>query len=71
MIQTIKYKCCGKTFAACQEPYCYEDEDWLKNLKRYVSRGDTVQMIEDGQGVQLQKCTCHEEKKSPQLSLFD
>lgn len=44
MIQTIKYKCCGKIFAACREPECYTDADWLKNLKQYVQKGHTVEM---------------------------
>jgi hypothetical protein len=48
MIQIVKRKCCGSVFAACVEPDCYTDKDWLKNLKEYVNRGDKVEMIESG-----------------------
>jgi hypothetical protein len=58
MIQVVKYKCCGKIFAACHEPYCYTDSDWLKNLKKYVERGDTVEMIEHGVKFEFGKCEC-------------
>ena len=46
MIQTIKYKCCGKVFAACTEPECYIDEDWLNELKEYVKQGNKVEMVD-------------------------
>lgn len=58
MIQIIKYKCCGKAFAACREPECYTDDDWLKELKKYVTRGDKVEMVENGSGINLEKCQC-------------
>ena len=29
-VQIVKYKCCGKVFAACCEPECYIERDWLK-----------------------------------------
>jgi hypothetical protein len=60
MIQIVKYKCCQRTFAACAEPECYTDKDWLKNLKEYVNRGDTVEMVESGLGLRLEKCQCQE-----------
>jgi len=63
MIQTIKYKCCGKIFAACCEPECYTDSDWLKSLKQYVKRGDKVEMMPSGQGFQFGKCECSEVEK--------
>jgi hypothetical protein len=47
MIQVVKYKC-GCIFAACQEPDCYTDKEWLADLKNYVNRGDKVEMVEIG-----------------------
>ena len=70
MIQTIKYKCCGKIFAACCEPECYTDSDWLKRLKQYVKRGDKVEMIPSGQGLQFGKCECSEVEKVNEPKLF-
>lgn len=58
MIQVIKYKCCGEVFAACIEPECYTDKDWLENLKVYVNRGDKVEMVEDA-NVKFGRCKCN------------
>ena len=71
MIQIIKYKCCGKIFAACCEPECYIDKDWLSNLKKYVLRGDKVELVESGSW-KFEKCDCQniEIKDKNQLSIF-
>ena len=68
MIQVIKYKCCGQIFAACWEPDCYTEKDWLKNMRKYVLRGDKVEMMESG-NVKFSKCVCAkvETTKSPDL----
>ena len=66
MIQVIKYKCCGKTFAACAEPYCYTDKDWQKDLRKYVLEGHTVSMQEKSD-FRLDSCTC---KKDSSPNLF-
>lgn len=58
MVQIIKYKCCDKVFAACCEPECYIDEDWLSNLKKYVLRGDKVSLVEWGD-FKFEKCQCN------------
>jgi len=65
MIQTIKYKCCGKIFAACYEPDCYTDKDWLKNLKEYVNRGDIVGLTDEK--IQFGKCECNKSKQQKLL----
>ncbi len=63
MIQIVKHKKCGGFFAACLEPHCYTDKDWLKSLKEYVNRGDTVEMIQNGT-LKLQKnCECFDYQK--------
>ena len=64
--QVIKYKCCGKIFAACCEPNCYTDKDWLKSLKKYVEQGHSVDMVDT---FTFGKCTCEEDNKK-QLSLL-
>lgn len=69
MIQVIKYKCCGTVFAACCEPDCYTDSEWLKNLKKYVNRGDKVEMIERGT-LKFGKCECQEKVKIETPDLF-
>lgn len=67
MIQTIRYKCCNVIFAACTEPECYTDDDWVKELKKYVERGDIVEMKESA-NVKFGKCDC--KKELEQLKLF-
>ena len=61
MKPVLKYKCCDKVFAACTEPECYTDDDWLNNLKDYVKRGDKVQMVESGTSFKFEKCNCNEQ----------
>ncbi len=71
MIQIIKYKCCGAVFAACCEPECYTDSEWTRNLKKYVERGDKVEMIENGT-LKFGKCECSKDKlnhKQTQIEL--
>jgi hypothetical protein len=70
MIQIIKRKCCGKIFAACCEPSCYTDNDWLKDLKKYVNRGDKVEMIPDNSGLKFEKCICNDITKIVAPNLF-
>lgn len=65
-IQVIKHPCCDKIFAACVEPDCYTDLDWVKELKKYVIQGKKVDLIEQGQGLQFGKCDC-KEKQQPKL----
>ncbi len=65
MIQVIKYKCCGKIFAACREPECYTDIDWQRNLRKDVRLGHTVEMIPNGT-MQFGKCEC-KKVTSPQI----
>lgn len=71
MIQVIKRQCCGSVFAACHEPYCYTDKDWLRNLKQYVNRGDKVEMVESADLHFGGKCQCNEVAKIDQPTLFD
>lgn len=71
MIQIVKTKCCGSVFAACIEPDCYTDKDWLKNLKKYVNRGDKVEMVENGTFKFGGKCNCNDVVKTEQLNLFN
>jgi hypothetical protein len=59
MIQVIKYKCCGNIFAACLEPDCYTDSDWLKSLKKYVKVGHKVEMV-DSEKFKFGQCQCQE-----------
>lgn len=62
MIQVIKYKCCGKVFAACVEPDCYTDQDWTSSLRKYVLRGDKVEMVKRG-NLKFEKCECDNNKQ--------
>lgn len=64
---------CGKTFAACAEPYCYSDVDWQREMRSYVSKGCKV-VLRDKNTLILENCTCKnftpEETDKNQLKLF-
>lgn len=64
MVQVIKYKCCDKVFAACIEPECYTEKTWLKELRKYVLRGDKVEVV-DNASIDWGKCEC--KTKEPDL----
>jgi hypothetical protein len=57
MIQTVKYKCCGETFAACNEPNCHLNEDWLTAIELYKFNGHIVEMSE-ASNVKFGECKC-------------
>lgn len=66
MIQVVKKKCCGAIFAACLEPHCYTDKEWLKELKKYVNRGDKVEVIKK-EDFKFGGCECDKIKKQEDL----
>lgn len=71
-VQAIRCKC-GVIFAGCVEPYCYEDVDWQRKMRKYVKDGCSVEMM--GNDVQLGRCTCDSKSKKKngnpnQLKLF-
>jgi hypothetical protein len=62
-IQVIKCKC-GSAFAACIEPDCYSDKKWQKDMRKYVKKGCTVDLIDGSSSEPLfQKCVCEKKKK--------
>ena len=48
---------CNKTFAACADPYCFDDPEWQKDKRHYVKKGCTVKLARDGNW-KYEKCTC-------------
>jgi DNA-binding sugar fermentation-stimulating protein len=58
--QIIKCPKCNAVFAACLEPNCYIDKDWLKSLKKYIQEGFEVDYVQQG-NLQFSKCTCKNE----------
>ena len=69
MIQVVKYKCCDAIFAACNEPNCYTEKDWTKNLKQYAKEGCKIEMVES---FKFEKCECNTKEVKIELpSLFD
>ena len=55
-VQVLKCKC-GAKYAACIEPYCYEDTEWLKGLGECLKEGGTVEMS-DTLTFRFEKCKC-------------
>ncbi len=72
MIQVIRYKCCNKIYAAANEPYCYTEKDWIKDVRKSALDGDKIEMIENGSDWKFEKCTCNIDKitNPNQLSLL-
>lgn len=72
MIQLICCPC-GNGFAACREPECYEETDWQRDMRKYVKKGCTVKLIENGTlttGNNWAECTCpnmNPKEKQPKL----
>ena len=56
MVQCINCPC-GKTFAACAEPYCYEEAEWQEDMRNYIKRGCSVKMAENG-AWKFEGCSC-------------
>lgn len=71
MIQCISCPC-GKVFAACREPECYEDAEWQKDMRKHVKKGCSVKMVDNGVGKLFDKCTCPNmnPKQPKQTELF-
>lgn len=63
-VQTVRCKC-GCVFAACIEPECYMDKQWMKDLRRYVKKGNTVKVVPKDE-FEFGKCTCDTE-----IGIFD
>lgn len=67
-IQVLKCKC-GTKYAACVEPDCYEDNDWLKDLGKCLKEGGTVEMS-DSESFRFEQCKCNDKNMSDEPSLF-
>ncbi len=65
--QVIKCKC-GKVFAACREPECYTEKDWMKDMRKYVIDGCTVDMVNTNE-FQFENCVC-DKSASVKIGLF-
>lgn len=64
--QVIKHGCCGKIYAACLIPMCYEEKSWHKDIRDAIKNGDTVDTVAD---FEFGKCTCKEDAET-QTKLF-
>ena len=64
-IQVLICKC-GSKYAACAEPHCYTNKDWLKDLKKHVKKGGIVEMMES-QDFTFEECKCNEQNGQTRL----
>ena len=64
---------CDRIFAAAKEPGCYQDAEWMRNLRNYSAKGLKIEMVEFGR-VSTEWCDCMEKrarkKADDQPSLF-
>lgn len=67
-IQVLKCKC-GAKYAACVEPDCYEDTEWLQVLGQCLKEGGTVE-ISDSETFRFEQCKCNEQSVSDEPNLF-
>jgi len=54
----------GKVFAACMEPQCYTDKDWMRDVRKYANGSCTVHIVES-QSFKFEKCDCDKYRKEP------
>ena len=68
-VQVIKCKC-GSRFAGCREPDCYTEKEWLKDLRKYVLKGYSVETMKSSD-FKIEVCICEKEKAdNNQTELF-
>lgn len=67
--QTVKCKC-GTIVAACLEPYCYEDVEWMRKVRKYSKKGYSIEMANDVTA-RFGNCTCNEKQISAESNLFN
>jgi hypothetical protein len=72
-VQIISCSNCDAVFAACVEPECYSDAEWQKQLRKYVNRGEKVNLVDSGSW-KFTRCECNKKTKKKsnpnQLKLF-
>jgi malate/lactate dehydrogenase len=67
--QTITCKC-GSTYAACLVPECYQDTEWMKDVRKAAAVGHAID-LRDVKSFSLQTCSCEKEVvNKKQLKLF-
>lgn len=74
-IQAVRYKGCNEIFAGCREPECFEDVEWMRDLRKYSKNGCKIEMIEIGV-FNFSECTCGKRdtgvsKAKEQLLIFN
>ena len=67
VIQIIKCRRCGKTYAGCRVPECYEDRHWQTSVRRAAKQGDIIEMV-DAESFTLEACNCDQ---LPKLKVDD
>ncbi len=67
-IQILVCKC-GSKYAACVEPNCYTDTDWLNVLRQNVLEGGTVEMAA-AESFAFEQCKCNEQPATEEPNLF-
>lgn len=60
-IQIIICKC-GAKISGCTEPECYTNDEYLKDLKKYIEQGCTVDMVGEND-FRFQSCKCDPQKQ--------
>ena len=67
-VQVLVCKC-GAKYAACREPECYVDNEWLKDLKQHIKDGGTVEMM-DPEKFEFESCKCKNQNLPEEPNLF-
>jgi len=73
-IQAITCKCAA-VFAVARVPFCYEDAEWQRDMRKHVKQGCTVDLIDSDDFNGFQDCVCKEleakNKRVDEPTLFD
>jgi hypothetical protein len=69
--QVVKCRC-GNIIAACIEPECYQDAQWMRDVRNYAKKGYAIDVL-DCKSFKFNKCTCkpNQVTKTGELPLFN
>ena len=55
---------CGGLIAGWMEPYCYEDKDWQKDVRKSSKEGCEIKIVDPQEvRVKLEVCKCKSNKE--------
>jgi len=60
---------CGSVIAACLAPHCFDDKDWMKDVRRYSILGYRIETL-NCNDFKFATCICEVKPLQNQIDLF-